>query len=71
MTQPIAPQPLVAAAWEQSNYDVIDQLLTFDADVCNSYSSQPDTNPIKPLFYQVLTYMPIRFVSDAWGFGFV
>jgi len=49
----LVPQPLVAAAWEQSNYDVIDQLLLLDADVCNSYSNQPETNPAKPLFYQV------------------
>jgi len=49
----LVPQPLVAAAWEQSNYDVIDQLLLLDADVCNSYSNQPEINPAKPLFYQV------------------
>lgn len=53
MESPIAPQPLVAAAWEQSNYEVIDQLLLCDPDVCMSYTSQPDTNKPKPLFYQV------------------
>lgn len=51
---PVAPQPLIAAAWEQSNYDVIDLLLSFDADVCNSYTSLPETNKPKPLFYQVI-----------------
>ena len=56
MNSPVAPQPLVAAAWEQSNYDVIDQLLSFDADVCNSYTSLPETNKPKPLFYQVNIY---------------
>ncbi|KAF6024374.1 hypothetical protein EB796_017286 [Bugula neritina] len=54
----LVPQPLVAAAWEQSNYDVIDQLLLLDADVCNSYSNQPEINPAKPLFYQTILGTP-------------
>ena len=66
MNSPVAPQPLVAAAWEQSNYDVIDQLLSFDADVCNSYTSLPETNKPKPLFYQVNIYNILAPVWINW-----
>ncbi|XP_067937745.1 uncharacterized protein [Watersipora subatra] len=58
MSSPIAPQPLIVAAWEQGNYDTVDQLLLFDVDVCNSYSNKPDTNLPKPLFYQTLLGTP-------------
>jgi len=54
MDSPEVSQPLVVAAWEQGNYDVINQLLVYEADVCNSYSNQDHSiNPPKPIFYQV------------------
>ena len=49
---PRVSQPLIAAAWEQENYDVIEMLMTYKPDVSSLYANQTTQEP-KPLFFHV------------------
>ena len=49
---PRVPQPLLAAAWEQDNYDIIDLLMTYKPDTSLVYVNHRWKQQM-PLFFHV------------------
>ena len=62
---PHTPQPLLAAAWEQNNYDIVDAIMEFQPDTSIMYSNGQDERP-KPLFFQVSQWVDGNSYLGIW-----